>query len=127
VADRHLIWYKGTMGSATQRRARDLVLIHGVDRTRSELHVLRSREEQVEAGVVRAVEDGRPVYGDIVRLKPRPEFPLLCDVEEVLAHPDRETGAAAPGHGGPPRVSSDAFRRGWEAIFGPERTDDLTN
>jgi len=97
----------------------DVILIHGVDPQRRELHVLRSKGGDVGMGVVRAVEEGRPIAGDLVRLKPRRELPLLCDVEEVLSVPVPEPASPArPSHPGPAFVSTDAYRRGWEQVFG---------
>jgi hypothetical protein len=95
----------------------DIVMIHGVDRDRNELHVLRRRRNNIEAAVVRPAREGMPLDGDLVRLKPRESFPMVCDVETLLELPaearqDRGTRQ------GPPQVTTEAYRRGWEAVFG---------
>lgn len=120
------------MGGAPKKTCDDLVLIHGADARRRELHVLRRRRDRVEAGVVRAAEEGRPISGDLVRLKPWRDFPLVCDVETILSA-EELTGAAEPsrpattGHEGPPRVSTDAYRRGWDLAFGHREDDGAPN
>lgn len=77
--------------------------------------VLRRREDRVELGAIRELREGRPIDGgELVRLRPRPEHGRLFDVE-VLAELPRAAGAAA---GGPPQVANDAYRAGWDAIFG---------
>lgn len=111
--------------SRSSKRSKDLILIHGVNEKRGELHVLRHRGDKIEPGVVKPIEEGKPIFGDLVRLKPKPEFPLICEVEEILRYEDhdRESGH----HSGPPRVTTEAFRRGWDAIFGKSESDELTN
>jgi len=106
--------------------AEDVILIHGVDPQRRELHVVRSKGGEVGLGIVRAVEEGRPIDGDLVRLKPRKDLPLVCDVEEVLSLSDAHAPRtpAGPAHPGPACVSTDAYRRGWEQVFGPRADTD---
>jgi hypothetical protein len=103
------------MGTSGDETTRDEALVFGMDPERKETFVLRRRGEDVEAGVVRPLQEGRPIHGDVVRLKPRPEFPLLCDVETLVKHPDPPV---APRRAGPAMVSNDAYRRGWEQVFG---------
>jgi hypothetical protein len=133
------------MGAPRKRKADDVVLIHGVDPRRKELHVLRRRRDGVEAGVVRDVEEGRPIQGDLVKLKPWRDFPLVCDVETVLstgetaaapttatgseatasdAHAPAKAPARAP-HPGPARVATDAYRCGWDRVFGRRGPPDV--
>ena len=47
---------------------RDVVLISGIDRARNEVHVLKPAQDGIEAAVLRQVEDGVPLTGDLVRL-----------------------------------------------------------
>lgn len=85
--------------------------------------VLRAREDRVEAGVVRAVKEGEPPQGELVKLTPRPEFPLLCDVKvEVPEGTINAAGSAdrAPArtpHNGPAQVATDTYRANWDAIW----------
>jgi hypothetical protein len=109
--------------------------------------VLRKRGDRVEVGAVRPAEEGKPVYGEIVRLRPRERQPRVCDVEvlydgrsakpplpaEALAKPSRPSAPAPAGAtrgaspprlaagDGPPQVASEAYRKGWEAVFGRHR------
>lgn len=112
------------MKGEEQGRSEDVALIVGTDEERKAIEVLRKRGARIEGGLLRAAEPGRPVMGDLVRLKPRPEIPILYDVEtvyefertppaDVEAPPSRSTG-----HPGPARVVTDAYRRGWERVFG---------
>ena len=75
--------------------------------------VLRQRSDDapVEAGLVRKVKDGEPIVGELVTLKPTEEGSRLCDVE---VHVDNRPATAK----GPAKVASDAYRSGWEALFG---------
>lgn len=80
--------------------------------------VLRKRGEHLEVGVVRAVEEGKPLHGELVTLKAREE-PHLFDVEVVHdARPKQRTDArASEGRSGPARVASEEYRRGWSRLF----------
>jgi hypothetical protein len=74
--------------------------------------VLRQRADDapIEAGVVRGVKDGEPIVGELVSLKPTEEGSRVCDVE---VHVDNRPTAK-----GPARVASNAYRSGWDALFG---------
>jgi hypothetical protein len=115
----------------------DVVLVHGIAEDGEGLRALRSRPGRLEHSVLRPVKAGRPIFpgGDLVRLLPREESPLLWNVAPVpldggatevqeAAEAGGEGRARGPGHEGPAHVSSDAFRRGWEAIFGEHLDDD---
>lgn len=88
--------------------------------------ILRQRGENapVEAGVVRKIREGEPIVGELVNLTKAAEGAApselpLYDVK--VLHDARRPGAAttdAP-HKGPPRVASQAYRTGWDALFGP--------
>jgi hypothetical protein len=103
----------------------DLALIRGVGADGSTLKILRQREDRVESGIVRPVEDGKPIQGELVRLKPRKEFPLLCDVEVEYspgqASPESDTKAPAEqdstSRRGPAQVATDNYRKNWDAIY----------
>ena len=84
---------------------------------------LQRRFEQVGAGVLdvagelRPVQEGKPLAGqEMVRLHGREEHPALCDVEVVYSDAERDGGEQSGG--GPPKVASDAYRRGWGQVFG---------
>lgn len=105
--------------------AYDVVLLHSATEDGKGLRVLRARDGNVEGGELRPLRDGVPlVRGEIVRLKPREAFPLLCDVE-VACEVGQKAGKEAPPrvtHGGPSQVATRGYRANWDAIFG--RTND---
>ncbi len=116
----------GGTDARSGRAASDVVLVHGLTADRKGLRVIRARDEKVEVGEVRPVESGKPLAGEVVRLEPRPDFPLLCDVktdlsrEELAAARARGHGAAddvAPARKGPPQVATQAYRDNWDAIY----------
>ena len=101
-------------------KASDTVLIHGVSEDGQALAVLRARDDRIEAGVVRPLKEGEAVMGELVRLKPRPELPLVCDVEVELPSPVKKQLASAPdklSHGGPAQVATPRYRENWDAIW----------
>jgi hypothetical protein len=99
--------------------------------------VLRLRDGRVETGELRAAREGQPILGELVTLKQRPEHASLYDVEVVATGPvaaqaraersaddetpRRERAAPALPHKGPALVNSDAYREGWDALFGAPR------
>lgn len=80
------------------------------------MHVIRAREERIETGELRALQEGRPIVGEIVTLRPRDANPRVCDVTDSYAAPTAR--AAQLGHKGPAKVATDAYRDGWDEIFG---------
>jgi hypothetical protein len=86
------------------------------------VHVLRARDERIEAGELRALQEGRPIAGEIVSLKPRESNPRICDVTESYAPQGTSSPSDSPpaqlGHKGPAKVATNAYREGWDEIFG---------
>ncbi|MET0339778.1 MAG: hypothetical protein ABW252_02205 [Polyangiales bacterium] len=114
--------------SSSEPTGSDTVLIRGVSEDGQGLSVLRAREDRVEAGVVRPLRDGEAVMGELVRLKPRPDFPLVCDVEVEL--PSRIPAGPQPArlnHGGPAQVATESYRANWDAIWSKPKTDERPN
>jgi hypothetical protein len=103
----------------------DVLFVHSPAESGEGLRVIRKRDETIEVGEIRAVREGQPLHGDLVKLKRRQEHERLFDVE-VLATREELRGAAAPalGHAGPARVATDAYRSNWDAIFGEHEDDD---
>jgi hypothetical protein len=95
---------------------KDLALICGPSEDGQGFRVLRRRAESnvVEAGTLRPLQEGRAITGEVVHLEPREEAPFLfdCETDEELSTPRPKDQA------GPPRVASDQYRRGWDAIWG---------
>lgn len=101
----------------------DVLLVHGIDEDGDGVRVLRKRGEVLEAGALRPLRENEPLTGELVTLRRRPEFPLLFDVETKVRSPlARRTDTAA--RSGPPRVTSERFRRGWDAIWGKADDED---
>ncbi|MBP7126802.1 hypothetical protein KBD49_10610 [Myxococcota bacterium] len=107
--------------------AGDLVVIAKADPESRDVTVVRPTPEGVVTAVLKPVKSGEPLMGDLVRLEPLPRMPILARMRTVLRHPD------APAPRGPSDDespvsrtflgSTDAYRRGWEAVFGTKRDD----
>ncbi|EYF07506.1 hypothetical protein [Chondromyces apiculatus] len=95
----------------------DLLFVHSPSDDGQGLRVIRKRENRIEFGELRALEEGRPLHGEVVQLHQREEHERLFDVEVMLdaAH----TAPAAHARSGPAQVATDAYRSNWDAIFGP--------
>jgi hypothetical protein len=109
----------------------DVVLLHSPSESGDGIRVVRKREETLELGELRPMREGQPIHGDVVRLTQREEHKLLFDCEVLVPAPHKEelppkpTDVAEPrqlAHKGPARVTSDAYRGGWDVIFGNKRT-----
>lgn len=105
---------------------RDLALLGGPTEGGDGVHIVRLREGQVEVGQLRAAEEGKPILGESVRLHPRAEHPRLVEIETLARGPlaaRSKAAADAPATTkGPAQVASDAYRTGWESIFGAPRS-----
>lgn len=113
---------------ASEAAKSDTVLIHGVSEDGQSLAVLRARDDRVEAGIVRKVKDGEPLMGELLRLKPRPELPLLCDVEVAMKAPSLpESAARKLSHGGPAQVATASYRANWDAIWSKKPKSSAAN
>lgn len=94
----------------TANTPNDIVLVHSPDTDGRGYRVLRQRGETLQAGVVRPLENGKPIHGEVVRLTPREESPLLFDVD--VQH---DAGSASLGR--PAKVATDKYRSGWDSIW----------
>jgi hypothetical protein len=102
------------------------VFVHGPAEGGEGLRVIRKRDDAIELGEIRAAKEGRPIQGDLVRLKQRKEHERLFDVETIVSREEVET-ARLPGHSGPAQVATNAYRENWEAIFGAREEPGLPN
>jgi len=109
----------------------DVVLVHGVTEDGKGLQVIRHRDNRFEAGAVRPLVEGKPIHGELVRLRPRKSCPLVCDVDVEL--PQRASiEAATDTHPqgekkGPAQVASDRYRSNWDAIWKRARKNELAS
>lgn len=87
----------------------DVVLLGPPTADGGGVHVLRAREERLEAGELRPVEQGKPLQGEIVALAPRKDNPRICDVKDSYG-----AGAKAKG---PAQVATKAYRDNWDEVF----------
>ena len=83
--------------------------------------IIRKRGEHIEAGTVRRLEQGKPIHGEVVRLRPRDQSPLVCDVEVEVPAPGRPEPAQTSG---PAQVATETYRKNWDAIYGRGRKPD---
>lgn len=92
----------------------DIALIHGRTEDGRGLKILRRRQDRIEAGAVVPLVPGKPIVGEVVRLEPRKETPLLCDVHVEYTPP----AEARPTSTGPAQVATDQYRQNWDLVFG---------
>ncbi len=102
----------------------DVVFVHSPSESGEGYRVIRKRDTTIEVGEIRAVQEGRPLHGDVVRLKPREDNQRLFDVEVLMSREELRSKGAL-GHAGPAQVATDAYRENWEAIFGARRAREL--
>ncbi len=84
--------------------------------------VLRLREGRMEAGQIRSLEQGKPIVGEVVTLRPRKEAPNVCDVEveHDVSPPKRETNR-------PAQVANANYRENWDVIWKRRDPEQLPN
>ena len=120
----------GEDSSGKQNQSSDIALIHGVT-PEGDLRILRKRNDRIELGGVRALREGVPITGEVVRLTPRKDFPLLCDVTTELAAPQVASDVAEPRGAetrkGPAQVATDRYRDNWDQIFSQRPRNNLAN
>ena len=97
----------------------DVVLVYGQSEDGGGFEVLRQRGESLEAGRMRPLDEGKPIHGEVVRLKARDDSPVLFDVE--VQH------EAPASTGRPAKVATNEYRRGWESIWAKKSTPSTLN
>jgi hypothetical protein len=100
----------------------DVALLGGPTSDGKGVSILRARQGRLEAGEVRPLESGKPISGEVVSLKPRQAFPMICDVETHVTTPQDAASKepqsdVARRRSGPAQVASDAYRENWETIY----------
>ena len=103
----------------TSRPEGDVVLVYGRSEDGNGYEVLRQRGEALEAGKMRPLDQGKPIHGEVVQLKPREDSPVLFDVE--VQHDARVST------GRPAKVASEEYRQGWDSIWAKKRRDRTLN
>lgn len=113
------------MGSESSKKApadprtSDVVLVYGRSDDGKAYDVLRQRGAEIEAGSMRPLDDGKPIHGEVVRLKARDDSAVLFDVE---VHHDGRSST-----GRPAKVASDEYRKGWDTIWAQKRDPHTLN
>ena len=109
-------------GGSAPKPSGDRAVILGKLPEQKGVAILRQRSDDapIEAGVLRTVRDGEPIVGELVSLTRTAEDSPVCDVK---VHVDARTPAPEGRHKGPPRITNEAFRSGWDALFGPDTPD----
>lgn len=106
----------------------DVALVHRVTPDGS-VHVIRRRGDQLEAGELKPLREGAPIQGEVVSLRPRPSFPLLCDVDvhyQPPASPAPAKPSALPARRkGPAQVATDVYRDNWDSIWSGKKSEAL--
>jgi hypothetical protein len=92
--------------------------------------VMRLRPDGASVGEVRPLQEGRPIHGEVVQLKPRQDAPWICDVDTTLpspaATPQEATRPPTQRHG-PAQVATPTYRENWDRIFGTKKPQEGLN
>jgi hypothetical protein len=108
----------------------DVVFVHSPAEGGEGFRVIRKRDDAIEIGEIRPVQEGRPLSGDLVKLRPRKDQERLFDVEVLVSRDELKGAGEGPrthALGRPAQVATDAYRDNWDAIFGARREPDLPN
>ncbi len=101
-------------GLSTPTADADVAVICGLSDDGNGLEIIRKRGERLESGTVRRLEQGKPIHGEVVRLRPRENQPLVCDVEVQVP----SQSPAVSNTSGPAQVATETYRKNWDAIYG---------
>jgi hypothetical protein len=93
----------------------DVAVVCGISDDGQGIDIIRKRGERIETGTVRRLEQGKPIHGEVVRLRPREHSPLVCDVEVEVPAPAHAAPAITSG---PAQVATETYRKNWDAIYG---------
>lgn len=89
----------------------------------------RAQSDEVEAGVIRPLKEGRAIHGEVVRMKARPESAVVFEMEtdKELSSPPEPPEARDAERGGPAQVATEKYRQGWDGIWGRRRISSTPN
>jgi hypothetical protein len=115
--------------TATPVASPDVALVHRITPDGA-VHVIRRRGDKLEAGALSPLREGAPIHGEVVSLRPREEFPLLCDVDVLYAPPASaapvaKQSARVARRKGPAQVATDDYRDNWDSIWNNKKSDTL--
>jgi hypothetical protein len=89
----------------------DVALITGPTEDNKGARIIRLKNDELSVGEVRALEEGKPIAGEVIKLKPREGRPNVCDVDVVMEAPVRAGK-------GPAKVATESYRSNWDRVFG---------
>jgi hypothetical protein len=99
----------------------DIAVVWG--RNENGIYILRRRAEEgpLEAGLLQPLVEGRPINGEVISMQRRHDLPYLFDVKtEVAAPQPSEPVEPSSTSQGPSQVATESYRKGWDAIWGPD-------
>ncbi len=100
-----------------EKKSSDQVFLHSPTGDGEGIRAIRSCGGELGLAEIRPVQEGADIgRSELARLHATP-VPLVYDVE-VLFDGRKKPAQKSSSHCGPSRVSSDAFRKNWENIFG---------
>jgi hypothetical protein len=112
----------------------DIALLGGKTEDGSGRRVVRLRPDGASVGEVRPLQEGRPIHGEVVQLKPRQEAPWVCDVDTAVPAPSAtpQEAPSAPAlppaqRHGPAQVATPTYRENWDRIFGAKKPPEGLN
>jgi hypothetical protein len=98
---------------------RDVALLYAPTEDGAGARIVRARNGSIETGEIRPAKEGQPIapQTELVRLRPRPEVPQVCDVEVLHREQPIESKDALSG---PAQVATARYRDNWDRIFGSQ-------
>lgn len=100
-------------------RKDDVVFVHSKVESGEGFRVIRKRDDVIEVGEIRPVQEGKPLTGEVVKLSPRKDHEQIFNVEVLVSKDEiRGGGGGARELSGPAQVATAAYRSNWDAIFG---------
>ena len=89
----------------------DVALLYSRSEDGRSFGILRRRRDEIRLGTLRTLEEGKPILGEVVSLRPRSDSPVLFDVET------QHGASAGRKESGPPKVTTEEYRKGWDSIW----------
>ncbi len=93
---------------------KDVALVTGPTEDAKGARIVRLKDDQLSFGEVRALEEGKPINGEVLKLTPRKEHPNVCDIDVVMEAPKHVLRDGK----GPAKVASESYRANWDKVFG---------
>jgi hypothetical protein len=112
------------MEKKTKSKSEDVMLLHSPTEDGEGLRAIRSHEGQLDFAEIRPAVEGQDIsQTELVKLNPRAEMPLLCDVDVLYSPEDSGAGKETKNrsNNGPAVVATDLYRKNWDRIFKSRR------